>query len=174
MKLNLEIVKVEGPNDKRNTKGGVYKVLNVIYKKDGKVEAKTFADFANEKIWDTLLSLKEGQAITAVSEKVNGYWNWTDIMDGTSTDQGAASEASASSGSPMQARTGKVLGSNYETPEERSARQRCIVAQSSISSAIEVLKAENPKGAIDRQQVCVIADMIYGYVMEKAQWPEKE
>lgn len=38
----------------------------------------------------------------------------------------------------------RVTGSNYETKEERAARQVYIIRQSSISSAIDLLKDSKP------------------------------
>lgn len=56
----------------------------------------------------------------------------------------------------------KVAGSNYETKEERAARQRLIVRQSSLSSAIEVYKGAD--NSID--EILSIADKFTDWVFE--------
>lgn len=55
---------------------------------------------------------------------------------------GATGVASARSSGQT---TGKVLGSTYETPEERKIKQRLIVRQSSFSQAATL----NPKGKVE-------------------------
>lgn len=68
--------------------------------------------------------------------------------------------ASVSKNSGGMASGGKVLGSNYETPEERKVKQRLIVRQAALNQAI----ALNPKGKFE--DIAALAKQFEGHVYE--------
>lgn len=136
MQFNIEVVERSDPKEAKNNRGGVYNKIDVIYKKDGKVEAKSLADFANKEIWDDLLALQKGDVKTVTVEKnANGYWEWKSVGEASAEEQ-KPTQAASNTDAAAKKGTGKVLGSNYETPDERAKRQVMIVRQSSISNAI--------------------------------------
>ena len=118
------------------TSKGSYEKLEIAYKgDDGQVKGKklmSFGDSANA--FKALKSATPGQYYDVVSEKIGDYWVWTkaELSDGSNNASKAPVEA-------PKATSGKVLGSNYETPEERAKKQVYIVRQSSITAALSFL-----------------------------------
>jgi hypothetical protein len=165
MQFNIEVVEVTEEKNKKNSKGGVFNAANVVYRKDGKVEAKSFPDWANKNIYPSLLGLEKGKSYTVTTEKVNGFWQWLAVGDGSEAPPAPSTSSESSYRAPAPAATGKVLGSNYETPAERALKQKYIIAQSSISAAISCF----PAGEASPEAVLVVADKFYAYVFNKAQ-----
>jgi hypothetical protein len=100
----------------------------------GKVDAKKIMSFTYKDVFKALSEAKQGDKFNVKIQKneTSGYWDWVEVeADGKNT--GAANE------SPV--RLAAVSRSTYETPEERAKKQVYIVRQSSISAAIELLKA---------------------------------
>ena len=148
MKFQIEVIQVIEETDKTNNRGGKYNAINLVYKKDGKVEPKSFPDWSNKEIYEALKALKQGDLKTITTEKVNGFWKWLklesfqrkdDLEDVT---EGTVTEAVSNS----SYKPGKVIGSNYETKEERAARQILIVRQSCLSTSVALFAAAYPKG----------------------------
>ena len=110
----------------------------VAFTRDGKIETRKIMSWALPDTFKKLETFKEfpfDANIVMVKNEKTGYWDWTDIEV---KPKGANIESTKS--------VGKVIGSNYETPQERARKQVYIVRQSSISSAIEMAKAREPKG----------------------------
>ena len=110
----------------------------VNFTRDGKSETRKIMSWAVPKTYDKLAGYKEfpfDANIIMVKNDKTGYWDWVDI-------EVQQKGANIESTKPV----GKVIGSNYETPQERARKQVYIVRQSSISSAIEMAKAREPKG----------------------------
>ena len=165
MQFNIEVIKVSAPIEAVGKSGGKYTKIEIIYKRldrDGKVEAKPIFDFANKDVFKLVSELKEGDVRQITSEKDdNGYWQWK-AVDGPADRQKQTGGEASTDASPAQtgkthsdvtrasytkqAGVGKVTGSNYETKEERAARQVLIVRQSSLSSAVAYFAAKSPKG----------------------------
>jgi hypothetical protein len=101
--------------------------------------------------------MTKGESVEVKTEKdQNGYWQWTAIGEGTSsapTSQSPSSNAGAT----------RVTGSNYETREERTVKQKYIVKQSSLSVAANLLAigAKNPPTA---EEVISLANKFVEYV----------
>lgn len=136
-----------------------YQVADVSYTKDGKAETKKIMSFAAPAVFASLNNLKNFPVdVTVTVKKEGAYWNWKEL----STD---LTSGATSTNVPKSAGT-KVTGSNYETSEERARRQIYIIRQSSVSSAIEYLKATNPKGVEKSvQEVLEIASQIEAHVV---------
>ena len=141
-----------------------YSIANVSFERDGKSETRKIMSFGGSATaFSQLVELKEFPVAVNITMEKNakGFWEWKGIEKGQSN-VGANSSAGVGSKS-----SGKVLGSNYETSEERARRQVYIVRQSSISSAIEYLKAKAPKGVEDGvKEVLEVAKDFENYVMD--------
>jgi len=144
--MQVEIVNVT-ENQKTNKAGRGYTELEVIYKgDDGKASTKKIMSFSNPAVFKAIQSAKNGDKLEIKTQKDdNGYWQWTGIGGGSSG--GATSTAS-------QPAT-KVVGSNYETKEERAIKQRYIVRQSSLTTALAVLSVGAK--SVDKQAVLDLA-----------------
>ena len=136
-----------------------YQIAEVKYLKDGKPEAKKIMSFAAPAVFAALQNLKNFPVNVEVTVKKEGaYWNWKEVSTNTTGEQSSGATAKPA---------GKVTGSNYETSEERARRQIYIIRQSSVSSAIEYLKATSPKGAEKSvEEVLEIARAIEAYVVD--------
>jgi hypothetical protein len=131
--MQITVIDVGTPNTHAAKNGRSYQSLEVTYKgADGKVGNKKLMSFSNPSVFKAAGSWNKGDVVEVVSQKDDqGYWQWTGI--GT---EGGAPVAPAPASSTSGAR---VTGSNYETKEERAARQELIVRQSSLSNAISIL-----------------------------------
>lgn len=144
-----------------------YQVANVVYTDNGKNFNKKVMSFSNPAVFDTIQKAKQGETYEVKVVKDGEYYNWAAINP-----VGTARSTSVS-GSQASTQSGKVIGSHYETPEERAKRQLMIVRQSSISNAIEYLKASEREGdaAWNVNNVLDVAqefvDFVYGNEAEK-------
>jgi len=48
MQFNLTLIQASEVLGKKNNKGGTYDQMELVFKRDGKVEAKAFPEFANK------------------------------------------------------------------------------------------------------------------------------
>jgi hypothetical protein len=156
--MQITIIDVGTPNTHAAKNGSNYQSIEVTYKgADGRVANKKLMSFANPEVFKLSSSWNKGDEINIVSEKDGaGYWQWLSVGE-----PGQAAPV-ATAGKP--ATTGaRVTGSNYETTEERAARQVLIVRQSSLSSAINILsvgaKSLDPAYVIDL--AVELADWVY-------------
>lgn len=136
------------------TAKGSYQVAEVAYKdlKDGKVNGKKIMSFAAKEAFKVLSTAKAGDKFDVGLEKDDkGYWQWKSATPST----GAASAPSNSSGHPAPR-------SNYETPEERNKRQDYIIRQSSVSSAIALLKTDKKSPSVN--EVLTVAEQFVKFV----------
>lgn len=156
MQFVIQVVEANEVKGKKNARGSLFNAVALVYRRDGQVKALSFPDWSNKEIYQTLLELKAGETRTVTAEKVNEFWKWLSI---SAAGEQAATEASKNTSEQVSSgtaggqagwggsatasgntgRTGKVVGSNYETSEERARRQVMIVRQSSISSAVAML-----------------------------------
>lgn len=157
MAINIEVIRVDVESK------GKYQVATVAYKgPDGKVDAKKLVSFANKAVYDLLKEAQSGDLFEVTSEKdTNGYWQWTSATAVGKNTGGS----SAPAGKVAQAR------SNFETPEERAARQVYIVRQSSVSNAIAFHTAVKDKVTID--DVLKTAKAIEQYVFAGPDLPSE-
>lgn len=153
MLISITAVAVE-----KSPKGHTF--ANVSFTRDGKAETRKIMSFSGD-VYKQLLEYKEfPKNVNVTLEKDNkGYWQWKAIEsaggnDGTTGPQ----NVTASKGN------GRVIGSNYETPEERARRQVYIIRQSSISSAIQLLGAQ--EYSVPVEKVLEIAKTFENYVMD--------
>ena len=129
----INIVDVGAPNTHAAKNGRSYQSIEVTYKNDqGQVANKKLMSFSNPSVFNHIKGLAKGDSLNVQTEKdANGYWQWT----GIGGDNAVATETKQATPAPG----GRVTGSNYETKEERAARQVYIIRQSSLSTAVELL-----------------------------------
>ena len=129
----INIVDVGAPNTHAAKNGRSYQSIEVTYKNDqGQVANKKLMSFSNPSVFNHIKGLAKGDSLNVQTEKdANGYWQWT----GIGGDNAVATETKQAT----PATGGRVTGSNYETKEERAARQVYIIRQSSLSTAVELL-----------------------------------
>jgi hypothetical protein len=153
MQFTIEVLAVTSTT--KPTAKGSYTQLDVAYKRDGKTEGKKIMSFGNSKpAFETLKNAKTGDVVTITSEKneTSGYWDWLNA--------GVGGTASAPTGHTPTASP----KSTYETAEERAKKQVCIVRQSSISTAVELLKTD--KKVPDVNEILTIAKQFEAFVFD--------
>jgi len=110
--------------------GRTFQQLVVSYKNDKcMAQAKKLVSFANPDLFKAAKSWTKDQIINVktVKNDKTGYWDWVGL-------EGEAVATSKESATPT-----RVTGSNYETKEERAARQVYIIRQSSLATAVDLL-----------------------------------
>lgn len=151
----IEVTRVD--IETKPTPKGSYCVANVTYIGDGKTKSKKVVSYgASAPAYNILAEAKAGEVFEVGADDTK-YFNWISAVrsDGT-----VAKPASTVTAKVNPAR------SNYETEEERARRQIYIVRQSSVSSAIEFLKATEPKGlSLGVEDVIKTAKEIESYVL---------
>lgn len=127
----------------------------VSYTQNGQDKKQTLVSFKNPDVFKKVQEFVN-QTVEVDSKKNGEYWEWVSI---------SASDAPAPSatgtGTPTSAT--RVSGSNYETKEERAARQVLIVKQSSLSSAVATL-SPGAKSALDPKAVVETAQMYSDWI----------
>lgn len=115
-----------------------YTKATVIYTDEkGENRNKQLMSFANPAVFDAVKDAVAGDKYEIKAVKEGDYWNWA-----------AATKVSADSapGAAKAPSGGKVVGSNYETADERKVKQLYIIKQSSIANAIEFVKYSQRDG----------------------------
>lgn len=161
--LKIKVVAVEVGSAKSKA-GKDYEFVEVTYKNlsfDGKVESKKHNQYGDKTVFATLKDAQPGAEFTIERKKDDaGYWQWIGITSGS----GASSSSSSSGTSSVSKGATPAPKSTYETADERQARQRLIVRQSSITSAISILKTE--KNTPSKKEVFDLAEDICSWVFE--------
>lgn len=126
--------------------------------------------FANPKVFDVLKNATEGDTFEIVEKQDGEYSNWASATRVDASAIKAAGNAGVST-SLTPAPKG-TLTSQYETRDERNARQRLIVRQSCLSNAVAVLSVggKSPPLLAD---VATLADSFVAYVFEAEALREK-
>lgn len=188
MQFQVEILSVVGPV--QNQKGkNKWNAVEVAYKKDGKIEGKKLADFSGDKNYDAqakevfakAILAKQGEIYNVQAEKINDYWNWIGFeragAANTPSEKVQESPSASSKGSEAPKAessghsAGRVTGSNYETPEERTRKQRFIIRQSSLTTALTYFEQIAKKASLD--EVMELAEQFVEFVYKKPD-PVKE
>lgn len=158
MNLTGEVVSVSLETEAKKQDGGTYPAWQLIFKdRDGKI--KDITKHVNglkytKGLAESLKSLQAGDKFTAVLEKKGAFNEVTMIVKGEDVAVAA-----------QPASTGRVTGSNYETPDEREWNRVRIIRQSSISNAINLLKTDKVSPNID--DVMAVAARFAEFVNQK-------
>lgn len=150
MSIKIQDVSTETVQKGKNK----YQMATVVYTDGGKNYTKKIMSFSNPAVFDTVKNAKAGEEYDVKAVKDGDYWNWAAI---TKADGDTPTKAAPAAG--------KVVGSNYETAEERKVRQLLIVKQSSITNALSYLNRAGSE-PYNVQDVINIAqefvDFVYG------------
>lgn len=157
----INIIDVGSPNTHAAKNGRSYQSMEVTYKDDqGQVKNKKLMSFSNPSVFNHIKGLSKGDQINLRTEKdAAGYWQWIGI-------EGDKTVATETKTTPQAG--GRVTGSNYETKEERAARQVLIVRQSSLASAVALVTATSTEPTTT-ENVINIAKKFEEYVFGKDQ-----
>lgn len=152
------------------TAKGSYQVCELAFKNKSfqdKVEGKKIMSFAEKEAFTTLSNASMGSIFTVARAKDDkGYWKWQTVTAGSNPGAAAPAAATQTSGGSMANASPK---SNYETADERAARQVMIVRQSSISNAVALLKTE--KHTPTTEEVLAVAIQFENFVLGKSNDP---
>ena len=127
-----------------------YFTIEVAYKNDkGQVQGKKLMSFTYPLVYSTLKGAQAGETYDVTLVKEGDFWNWT----AASKVEGGSQEVAQQTKTQAFAQGSQ---DRFETKEERLARQRYIVRQSSLSTAVETL-AVGSKTALDPNAVIAVA-----------------
>lgn len=141
MQFNIDVISVGQVQTIPTKAGKSYQCVEIAYKKDGKIEGKKIMSFSNPAVFRAVQEYTAGDVVTVTAEKGEpnaqgqSFWNWVAVSSGE------LAVASTPSTAVNAAPATKAV-SNYETREERQAKQVYIVRQSSINAAIALGKAK--------------------------------
>ena len=166
--MQVNVVDVSNLNTHTAKNGRQYQSVEVMYKNDqGQAQNKKLMSFANPAVFKAAQEWQKGDVIHVSTEKdTNGYWQWTAVGGADDTTDTGGSSAPATQGNAAKPTT-RVSGSNYETSDERAARQVMIVRQSSLSNAVATLNIKGTKDLTESpsQAVIALAKLYEGFVL---------
>ena len=132
-----------------------FKKATVEYTYNGEARKQTMVDFSNPNVFAKVQEMIGQTVEVELTKNAQGYSEWASISEGNKLpDLGGKAPASG----PV-----RVTGSNYETREERAARQALIVRQSSLTNAIATL-SPGSKTPLDPREVLALAEQYVNYV----------
>lgn len=138
-----------------------YKVAEVAYKSDGKTKGMKVLDFVQREVFATLLSInpQPGDILDVeFSQNDKGFWQFASVAKGEKS-AGSSNQPTAAGGN------GVASKGNWETSEERAARQVMIVRQSSLSNAVALSEANKAKST--PEDIIAVAKVFEAYVLGK-------
>lgn len=143
--------------------GKKYGKAAVDYTYNGEARKQNVMSFSNPDVFKKVQELTGQTVEIKVGKNDKGYSEWRSVVVVAGESSSGSSHSQAST-APSVAR---VSGSNYETKEERAARQVLIVKQSSLSAAVSSL-TPGAKTALDQKDVLERAQVYADWVFEKA------
>lgn len=158
MNINIEVVDVTVVNK------GKYQIAEVTAKQDGKTNTKKVVSFgAQENAYKVIKDAKKGECFTVeIQKNADGYWDWITVSPAGSVDN------STNPAVPGKSAAAPARG-NYETPEERAARQEYIIRQSSIANAIAYLN--HTKKSYEPIEILDMAESFVMFVYKTGTFP---
>lgn len=168
--MQISIILVQNETKVGKT-GKPYQVLEITFKNltFGKTESRMIFPFGETaETFKTLSTAQQGEVydITVVKND-KGYNDWVKAVPGvegadtSAPSQGGGTTVTTAKGTPAPR-------SNYETPEERAAKQVYIVRQSAIGYAIGTL-APGAKAALNSSDVLKLAQEYEAFVFSSPQ-----
>mgnify|MGYP003423198352 FL=1 len=151
--LNATITKAQG---------GTYKGAEIVFKDaTGKVQTKNIHENGLKyapAVKNGLESLEPGDNFTVEMEKKDDFWTWISIKKGIEQEEKQKTNT-------QQSTTTK--STSWETAEERAARQKLIVRQSSLTNAVAFLAIQPGTMSITEVDVIETATTFYNWVFEQ-------
>lgn len=139
------LIKIVSVSIERIKKGKAdYSKATVIYTFNGQARTQNIMSFANPsvfaKVQEWEVALPEGEVNVEVGKNDAGYNEWRSIGNADSA-QTNSSQTGAPTGAAPRAATNTFSGGrDFETREERAARQVLIVRQSSLTAALKYVE----------------------------------
>ena len=135
-----------------------YSIAHVVHDFKGETRTQKIMSFANPEVFKKVQNLKEGDLIEiTVTKNDAGYNQWAKVEMASDKVEADTPERAPSTS------TGRVIGSNYETPQERADNRVRIVRQSSLSNAIATLTPGAAEG-VDTDEVIALATRYFDWV----------
>ena len=160
--VNVEITSRAGAAGKKG-----YEQAEVVYKQEynGKQDVKTkkIMSFANPAVFAAIKAAKTGEVYEVTQVKEGEFWQWTNIVKSNGEISSSGSSASQPATAAPKATVNGGFNRDFETKEERTARQQLIVRQSSLGHAVSILTtgAKTPPNVNDVKK---LADELVAYV----------
>lgn len=169
------LIKIVSVSIERIKKGKAdYSKATVIYTFNGQARTQNIMSFANPavfaKVQEWEVALPEGEVNVEVGKNDAGYNEWRSIGNADSAPP-SSSPTGAPSGAAKPAGTNTFSGGrDFESREERAARQVLIVKQSSLTAALKYLEVlDTPAEEIDVSRVTDIAQDFADWVFDNGQ-----
>lgn len=141
--------------------GGTYKGAEIVFKDaNGKVQTKNIHENGLKyapAVKNGLESLEPGDNFTVEMEKKDDFWTWISIKKGIEQEEKQKTTTQQSTASKS---------TSWETAEERVARQKLIVRQSSLTNAVAFLVLQGRTHAAE-EDVLETATVFYNWVFEQ-------
>jgi hypothetical protein len=164
MTFEAEIYKVS--IETKPTAKGSYKCATVSGKDlsaNRPFEKKVMSFGPSERAFLVLAQNLSGGKFTIEQDKLNDFWTWINMTPS----EGVAASPPASSSYQAAPSTNKAADNNrFETSDERQAKQRYIVRQSSLSNALTFLELCGSKKPLVAE-VIGIAKQFESYVFDE-------
>lgn len=142
--------------------GGTYKGAEIVFKDaNGKVQTKNIHENGLKyapAVKNGLESLEPGDNFTVEMEKKDDFWTWISIKKGIEQEEKQKTTTQQSTASKS---------TSWETAEERAARQKLIVRQSSLTNAVAFLAIQPGTISITEGDVIETATTFYNWVFEQ-------
>lgn len=136
--MQIEIVDVGSISNELSKTGKGYQAFDLVFKNlsfDKKIETKRVNSYSDQP-FKVLSKAGKGDVFTVEREKnAAGFWNWNTVTEGKAEPETSRVAAPEPAGK-------KVVGSNYETPEERDWYRTRSFRSYSVSQAISALKLD--------------------------------
>lgn len=151
MQLQIEIISVSQINTIPTKNGKSYGMIEVAYKKEGKIEGKKLLSFVSPSVFAVVQTLSQGDVCYVETEKGapnaqgNSFWQWNSIA--LASDVPTQVQSSSQTETQRATGTSQKTASTYPTNEERAATQVYIVRQSSLGHAVALANATGDKKA---------------------------
>ena len=150
MQVVIKEVIVETVTKGRNK----WQVASVSYTKDGEARVQKLLSFSNPDSFAVVQTLNPGDIVdVTITKNDQGYNQWAKVEKVTAGNK-------AGTNAPT---SGRVTGSNYETPEERKVKQLHIARQNSVGNAVAML-TPGAKAPLELDKVLELADSLVEYI----------
>ena len=153
----IEVLKINRSHaGKAGTKG--YEVVEVAYKDpEGKTKGMKVLDFVQREVFKSLEGVNDGDILDVEFEQNDkGYWQFKSIAKGTAPASGTNTKG-VSAAAP-------AARGNWETSEERAARQVMIVRQSQLTNTISYFELTKHTKATP-EDVIAVAKVFEAFVL---------
>lgn len=156
------LIKILNVDIETVTKGrSSYNIAEVLYDFNGDKKTFKLFSFVNPNVYKVVAGAKNGDQLNITTGKNDkGYTTWENAEASTGVEKGEV---------PAAAKSNTYGGGtrDFETKDEREARQRYIIRQSSLSNAINVLTT-GAKTPPDVKAILSLSDEFVNYVFETA------